>query len=71
MMKTSIKVHLIKPRNRPNERDIGIELSHSAILGWSMTPITLTAQEAAQLKELIDAALSPQSQEREQGASVA
>jgi hypothetical protein len=38
-----------------------------------MTPITLTAQEAAQLKELIDAALSPQSQEREreQEASVA
>jgi hypothetical protein len=36
-------------------------MSHSAVLAWSMTPIILTAQEAAQLKELIDAALSSQS----------
>ena len=61
MMRTNIKVHLVKPRDRPNERDVGIEMSHSAMLAWSMTPITLTAREAAQLKELIDAALSPQS----------
>ncbi len=61
MMRTNIKVHLIKPSDRPNERDIGIELSHSAILAWSLMPITLTAQEAAQLKDLIEAALSPQS----------
>jgi hypothetical protein len=61
MMRTNIKVHLIKPSDRPNERDIGIEVSHSAVLAWSMTPIILTAQEAAQLKELVDAALSSQS----------
>jgi hypothetical protein len=61
MMRTNIKVHLVKPKGRPNERDVGIELSHSAALAWSMTPIILTAQEAAQLRELIDAALSSQS----------
>jgi hypothetical protein len=58
MMTTKIKVHLIKPADRPNERDVGIEMSHSAILAWQMTPITLTSQEASQLKELIETALS-------------
>jgi hypothetical protein len=54
---TKIKVHVIKPSERPQERDVGIELSHSAIMGWSMTPITLTAAEALQLKVLIEEAV--------------
>lgn len=57
MVRTHIKVHLIKPSDRPNERDVGIELCHFAVLAWNMTPIILTAQEALQLNELIDAAL--------------
>jgi hypothetical protein len=61
MVRTNIKVHLAKPADRPNERDVGIELSHSAVLAWNMTPITLTAQEASQLRELIDTALSGES----------
>jgi hypothetical protein len=61
MVRTNIKVHLVKPAHRPNERDVGIELSHSAVLAWNMTPITLTAQEASQLRELIDTALSGES----------
>jgi len=61
MVRTNIKVHLIKPSDRPNERDIGIEFSRSAVLAWNMTPITLTAQEASQLRELIDTGLSGES----------
>jgi hypothetical protein len=58
MVTTKIKVHVIKPSERLHERDIGIEFSHSAIMGWSMTPITLTAAEALQLKSLIEEGLS-------------
>ena len=51
---TKIKVYLIKPHKRPQKIDIGIELSNSAMLAWSMTPITLTPAEALQFKGLIE-----------------
>ncbi|NIQ16599.1 MAG: hypothetical protein GTO02_20095, partial [Candidatus Dadabacteria bacterium] len=48
-----IKIHVIKPKDRPHERDIGIELTQSAKLSWNMIPIKLNSSEAKDLSLMI------------------
>ena len=52
--KTKIRIYLIKPTERPNDRDIGIEVTESSMFGFHVYPITLTAFEALELSSLIE-----------------
>ncbi len=55
MSKTKIKLHVIEKKK--GENCVGIELSQSAVLAWSMTPITLTKSDAKLMIDMLNEAI--------------
>ncbi len=54
--RTVIRVHVIGRKKEPEHR-VSIELTQSAILAWSMTPIQLTKPEATKLIAMLSEAV--------------
>jgi hypothetical protein len=53
MMTTTVKVHALEPSDPSRGPDVGIEVTRSAPLAWTMSPVSLTKSEARELAELL------------------
>jgi hypothetical protein len=53
MMTTRVKVHALEPQDPSRGPDVGIEVTRSAPLAWTMSPVSLTKGEARELAELL------------------
>jgi len=51
MMKTRLKIYALDPRDPADGPHVGVEVIHSTVGSWNMTPISLTMAEAQSLAE--------------------
>jgi F420-0:gamma-glutamyl ligase-like protein len=56
LVRQRVRVHVLEGKESV-ERRVGLELTQSAVLAWSMTPVSLSLDEARRLSELLSEAI--------------
>jgi hypothetical protein len=56
MVKSRLKVHTLAGDSGAPQ--VGVEIAHSSVVSWQMTPISLSTEEARRLAEALNQAVS-------------